>query len=322
MKKPKIKARLASREPTKVVTGFRDSTPLLASPAKLRARAEKDGYLFFKQLLPKEPILELRRQILEIIARNGWLKRGTNLMDGIGDLKAIALADKKDPKWRYVGVAPEAYYDVQRLELFHALPHHPKLMAVYKKIFQATVLPHPRNIARVLLPAPSLAPTPPHQDFIYIQGTHKFWTCWFPLGDCPMDLGGLAVLRGSHREKVLGVTRAQGAGGFTSILCDMDHTWIQGDYECGDVLTFPSHMVHKALPNQHPDRIRLSCDFRYQAAKEKIDKSSLLPHMGGIYWRNIYKGWKNKKLKYYWKRKDLKFTLWDRSLLQHQEKIC
>src|SRR5580693_2591169 len=128
MKKPKLKARLSSREPTKVVTGFRNSTPLLSKPAALRARAEKDGYLFFKGLLPKDLIFELRRQILEIIARNGWIKKGTDLMDGIGDLKAIALADKKDPKWRYVGVAEKAYHDVQRLELFHALPHHPKLM--------------------------------------------------------------------------------------------------------------------------------------------------------------------------------------------------
>ena len=243
-------------------------------------------------------------------------------MDGIGDLKAIARADKRDHKWRYIGVGEKAYRDIQHLELFHALPHHPKLMAVYKKIFQATVLPHPRNIARVLLPAPSLTATPPHQDYIYIQGTHKFWTCWFPLGDCPMELGGLCVLRGSHKEKVLDVTTANGAGGFTSILCDLHHAWIQGNYECGDVLTFPSHMVHKALPNQRPDRIRLSCDFRFQAAKEVIDRSSLHPHMGVAKWNEIYRGWKNKDLKYYWKSRKMKFTPWDWSLLQKREKIC
>ena len=314
--------RTKSREPSKVITGFRDSTSLLSRPAALRARAEKDGYLFFKQLLPKEVILELRREILQIIGRNGWLKPGSDPMAGIGDLEAIARADQQDPKWRYIGVGEKAYRDIQHLELFHALSHHPKLMAVYRKIFGGPVLPHPRNIARVLLPAPSLAPTPPHQDYIYIQGTHKFWTCWFPLGDCPMELGGLSVLRGSHREKVLGVTTASGAGGFTSILCDLDHAWVQGDYEAGDVLTFPSHMVHKALPNQRKDRIRLSCDFRFQAADEVIDKSSLHPHMGVAKWPEIYRGWKNPDLKYYWKKRKLKFTPWDGSLLQKQEKIC
>ena len=63
-----------------------------------------------------------------------------------------------------------------------------------------------------------------------------------------MELGGLSVLRGSHREKVLDVTTAPGAGGNESILCGLDYAWVQDHYECGDILTFPSHMVHKALP--------------------------------------------------------------------------
>jgi hypothetical protein len=308
--------------PQRTETGFLDSTPLLASPEKLRAQAEEDGYLFFKGYLPKAPILELRRQILDIVDRYGWLKKDTEPLDGIGDLDAIARDDSRDPKWKYIGVSEKAYADVQRLELFHALQHHPKLIALYEAIFQAEVLPHPRAIARVLLPAPSFAPTPPHQDYVYIQGTHRFWTCWFPMGDCPMDLGGLSVLRGSHREPVLDVAKARGAGGAESILCGLDYTWVQDHYECGDILTFPSHTVHKALPNQHPDRIRLSCDFRYQSALEEVDPSSLEPHMRDIGWEDIYRGWKSEQFKYYWKRNGLKSSVWNASLLAHREKIC
>jgi hypothetical protein len=289
----------ALQPPHRVITGFSDSTPLLATPDKLRARGEEDGFLFFKGLLPKDTLLELRDQILQIIEKNGWLKKGTNRMDGIGDLETIARDDSRDPKWKYIGVSEKAYSDVQRLEFFHALQHHPKLIAVYEKLFQAGVIPHPRAIARVLLPAPSLSATPPHQDYIYIQGTHSFWTCWFPLGDCPMDLGGLSILRGSHREKVLDVTSALGAGGKESILCGLDYSWVQDNYECGDVLTFPSHMVHKALPNKHKDRIRLSCDFRYQRIGEEFAPSSLVPHVGCITWEEIYRDWKSDHLKYY-----------------------
>ena len=81
------------KAPSRVVTGFTDSTPLLSTPDELRARAEEEGFLFFKSFLPKEVLLELRGQILEIVDRYGWLKKGTERMDGIGDLEAIARDD-------------------------------------------------------------------------------------------------------------------------------------------------------------------------------------------------------------------------------------
>ncbi len=308
--------------PSQFVTGFTDSTALLHEPEKLRARADEDGYLFFKQLLPKALLLDLRREVLEIVARHGWLSPGTDLMDGVADLDAIAASDLGDDSLKYIGVTRDAYREIQSLESFHALPHHPNLIGLYERLFGAPVLPHPRHIARVLLPAPSFAPTPPHQDYIYIQGTHQFWTLWFPLGDCPTELGGLSVLRGSHREEVLEVTRAAGAGGKEAILCGKDYVWVQDDYECGDVLTFPSHMVHKGLTNQRRDRIRISLDIRYQPASEPIEEKSLVPHMGVATWEELYAGWKNDRLKYYWRSQDLPLSPWDASLMQDKERIC
>ncbi len=308
--------------PQQVVTGFSDSTPLLANPDLLRARADADGFLFFKQVLPAELILELRQQIMGIVGRHGWLRAGTDPMDAIGDLVAIAAADAGDSSLRRIGVTRAAYRDIQSLELFHSLPHHPKLIALYETLFGSPVLPHPRHIARVLLPAPGFTPTPPHQDYIYIQGTHHFWTLWFPLGDCPMELGGLSVLRGSHREPVLDVVDSAGAGGKESILCGKDYAWVQDNYQCGDILTFPSHMVHKALPNHRPDRIRVSVDLRYQSATDEIEEKSLVPHMNVADWEEIYAGWKNEKLKYYWRSKDLHLSAWDNSLMQGKERLC
>ena len=303
-------------------SGFEDRTPLLDKPEELRRVAQENGFLFFRGLLPTGPILELRRQILEVVERHGWLKQGADLMEGIADLSAVAAADTRDESLKYIGVTRDAYRDIQCVELFHTLPHHPRLIALYETLLEAAVLPHPRHIARVLLPAPSFAPTPPHQDYVYIQGTHNFWTCWFPLGDCPAELGGLSVLRGSHREKVLDVTNARGAGGRESILCNKEYEWVKGDYQCGDIITFPSHMLHKALPNQLGDRIRLSCDLRYQSAHEEIEEKSLVPHIGIAPWEEIYRGWKNEKLQYYWNRNSLSFSPWDNSLLQSKEKIC
>ena len=68
---------------------FFDATPLLDDPAALRLRAEQDGYLFFKHFLPTEPLLELRRHMLDICAARGWLAPGHDLMEGVIDETAI-----------------------------------------------------------------------------------------------------------------------------------------------------------------------------------------------------------------------------------------
>ena len=311
-----------SPAPTNVSVGFTDSTSLLADPDALRARANEDGFLFFRQFLPTEPLIELRRKILDIVKKYDWLKEGTDLMEGVADLEAVAASNVRDKTLSFIGVTADAYHDIQSLELFHTIPHHPKLLALFEKLFQSKVLPHPRHIARVLLPTPNFAPTPAHQDYIYIQGTHQFWTCWFPLGDVPLKLGGLSMLQGSNREPVLDVVSGRGAGGFESILCGKDYTWVQDDYRCGDIIVFPSHTVHKGQPNQLGDRIRISCDIRYQPVDAEIDESSLKPHMDMVTWEELYKGWENDALKYYWKKTELKLSPWDHSLLKGKERIC
>jgi hypothetical protein len=137
-----------------------------------------------------------------------------------------------------------------------------------------------------------------------------------------MSMGGLSLLRGSHREEVLEVHKAAGAGGFESLLCDLDYTWVQDNYACGDFVTFPSHMVHKALPCQQPDRIRLSSDTRYQPVSEVIDPKSLEPHMRYIEWDDVYRGWKNEALKYYWKSLNLRPSVWDDNYRRESDRIC
>jgi ectoine hydroxylase-related dioxygenase (phytanoyl-CoA dioxygenase family) len=178
-----------------------------------------------------------------------------------------------------------------------------------------------RHIARMVTPHTCMVPTPPHQDFPYIQGSTNTWTCWFPVGDCPRSLGGLTVLRGSHVHGYLPVQPAKGAGGFAVPLCPNETEWVEGDYEIGDVLTFPSHTVHKALRCQFKDRIRLSMDVRYQAADELVDNSSLNPHCS-LKWDEIYANWKSDDLKYYWRKMPLKMSPWDDGYLKAARRIC
>lgn len=295
---------------------FTDSTPFLGDSEALAAAAAQDGYLFFKQLLPKEPVLELRRQILAVAEKYGWVIPGT---DGQCDLEEVHRIPGSDLA---LHIPRHAYADVQRLELFHRLPHHPALIRAYEAILGGRVLPHPRCIARVVLPHREAAPTPAHQDYTHIQGSRAFWTCWFPLGDCPRKLGGLAVLKGSHRGGLRAVAPAAGAGGLAAEVCPGEQVWVGGDFAAGDVLTFPSLTVHKALLNQFPATIRLSCDNRYQAADEPVEQRSLEVHGHVLPWEEVYRDWEKDDLKYYWRKLDLTLSGWDENLRWQKEKIC
>ena len=212
------------------VEPYENSMELLSDPARLRAKADAGGYLFFKGLLPSEPLLEVRHQILEILDRYGFLDKQTELMDGRIDMEKVAQSEP------FEGCTEEVYKDVQCLESFHRLSHHPDLIRVYEALFDAPVLPHPRNIARVLFPGPQARATPPHQDFPHIQGSKNTWTAWFPLGDCPIELGGLSVLRRSHKNGILDVKEAEGAGGLECILRGTESAWMRTDFEVGDVV--------------------------------------------------------------------------------------
>ncbi len=309
----------ALKSPTKK---FRDATPLLAHPAQLHAQADREGFLFFKNLMPKEKLLKLRKQILEILDRRNFLDKSRDLMEGIANVEEI---NKCSPEYFSIGgngFPLDIYFEIQKLRLFHEIGHDPKLLAVLRTLFQAEPFLHPKTIARVVMPHRDSAPTPSHQDIVYIQGSEQFWTAWYPLGDCPKELGGLTMLEGSHKSGIYDVSPKAGAGNFESILCGLDHEWVAGDYELGDLVMFKSLTVHKALPNQIIEKIRLSCDFRYQSIHEEIAEYSLAPHVPNS-WEEIYADWdENDPLKYYWKNQDFKFKPFEPGLIRNKPKIC
>jgi ectoine hydroxylase-related dioxygenase (phytanoyl-CoA dioxygenase family) len=303
---------------SQVVVGFRDATPLLSDPIALRAQADADGYLFFKQLLPKSDVQALRDVMLGIIDQRGWLDKDVPRNHARVNHDAVRLLES----WGGTGVDEEAYRELQKNVTFQHFQHHPRLIALYSTLFGEAVLPHPRTIARMMVPCPSFRPTPMHQDYIHIQGTRDTWTCWLPVGDVPRSLGGLTVLHGSHRLGVLTVRAAEGAGNLETNLCDVDLPWIEHDYEMGDILTFNSCLLHKSLAHQQPDTVRFSCDFRYQPAADDIEAKSLIPHMQVATWEEIYRDWPVDARTYYWREQQTPLSPWDESLHWQKERIC
>lgn len=321
-----IESQLTTTPQSVIRTQFLDSSALLHNGdfAALRARADEEGYLFFRQLLPVEEVLRVRADMLTVVDAYGWRQSGQDGYGGLLDL--AALNQVPDDEMRLdIGVSHAAYHDVQKLASFHRLPHHPALVALYNGLFGEQAFVHPRHIARMITGHRAMHPTPQHQDFPLVQGSTNTWTCWFPLGDCPRELGALTVLRQSHREGYIPIQPAQGAGSIAVQLCPSDdgwqEVWVEGDFAIGDVLTFPCFTVHKALPSQHPNQIRLSIDARYQAISEPVEAKSLKPHCK-LTWEEVYEQWTGDNLQYYWEGSSPKLSPWDATLLQPVRRIC
>jgi hypothetical protein len=149
--------------------------------------------------------------------------------------------------------------------------------------------------------------TPPHQDYPNNQGTPNLTAAWIPVGDCPMELGGLAVLRGSHRYGVLPLDTDLGAGNRKAVLPPQmleDLRWVSADYAAGDVVLFRALTVHAALHNASEFFMRISVDFRYQLEGEELTEGCLRPHFDRLTWEEIYSSWSSDRHQYYWKDLD------------------
>ena len=245
---------------------------------RLRNRLRRDGILFFRRLLPPDDVNAVRRDTLFAISQHGWLAAGTDPL----------LAFPSQPR-RYEPIGPDqrndtendyfsGYKAIQSLESLHRLAHAPAVLSVLASLFGTEILCHPRKIARAIWPDEPDLITPAHQDFPLVGGTVDFFTLWVPLGSCPRALGGLRLLRGSHRLGLVHTEPAPGAGGVRLRDVKNDNPeWMTADFEAGDAVLFHSLIAHAGMPNT-ADRIRLSVDYRYQPASEPVTHMTLAPH--------------------------------------------
>ena len=275
-----------------------DATGLVDDPAELRERAATEGALFFRGLLDSASVLQVRRQILEVCAAHGWVSPGSDPMDGIAHAE-VAVENPTDPRWKAF------YMDVQLVHDFHALALHPAILGVMEALLGEAVLPHSRNICRLVPPGSATFSTPPHQDKMYVGGSQDTWTVWIPCGDCPPSLGGLWFAPRTHKRGQLESRPAVGPGGRQVPI--PEHTvWMGGEYLTGDAVFMHSLTIHQGRDNDSGNLLRASCDFRYQPRSHPIREDSLRPHMGWQTWEEIYAAWaEDDPVKYYWKEWNL-----------------
>jgi len=225
---------------------------------------EEDGYLLIRNVVPREAVEQLLDEITQVIAAAGWLLPGHDPMERLADIGA-ACGDP-DPGFK------RTYQEVFNLAAFHALPHHPEVKRVHA-----------------------------HQDYRFMGGDPECFTVWIPLHDCPVEVGPLRVLEGSHRHGIIRHEDENLHVPEISAAESMEGEWVGGPINAGDVLIFHSLTVHAASPNRSK-QLRISLDCRFQDYRRVLNPANLaFAGDSGKSWEKIYSSWPSQSLKYYWK---------------------
>lgn len=239
----------------------------LAPSTDLHARMIEDGYLFLPGLLDPEQVLGVQRLVTERISQGGNRESSHDL----------ALNNAPLAKLLYSG----------------------KMIEFYEKLLGGPVKHFDHTWFRAV-PGGGHG-TYPHCDIVYMgRGTFNLFTAWTPIGDVPLEVGGLMLLENSHRQTAVlknylqrdvdvyctnradapdiesGAKTWQDWDGRLSsdpvrLREKLGGRWLTTHFHAGDVLTFSMAMVHASLDNQSK-RFRLSSDSRYQLASEPADE--------------------------------------------------
>ncbi|MEZ0324406.1 MAG: phytanoyl-CoA dioxygenase family protein [Fimbriimonas sp.] len=256
----------------------------------LRERMDEDGYLYLPGFYDREQVRGVRRAICEVLASEGLLDPGE-------DLEA-AIAKEGIEMYFRADIANNSSARKPLEELIYG----DRIMSFFSHFLGGEAMHYDYTWLRTIAPGKG---TYPHCDVVYMgRGTKKLYTAWTPLGDIPLNVGGLVIVEGSHKNEELRGTYCQmdvdtacqnrqneselnaaGYPGFGALSLDMPalrenltgHLLTAKEYRMGDLLIFSIYTVHGSLDN--PSReIRISSDSRYQLASEPADERWIGEH--------------------------------------------
>jgi ectoine hydroxylase-related dioxygenase (phytanoyl-CoA dioxygenase family) len=251
----------------------------------LREQYRAQGYLWLRRFLDRDKVLAFRRRVFEAFAEAGLLAPGSDALDGIYS----GGREQKD-------LTRKIHMEIVRWAAYEAFCLAEPIWTFYEDFLEGPPYLHKRKLLRYNLPgAPKC--TGAHYDLTYLRGgTDRVCTSWIPIGDIPVEMGGLVYLEGSDalgrqkeaefaaknadlspEERISAYNKNMSETGWLTTdlpaLADrIGGRWLVADYEAGDMVVHSPYMVHAATINTDPQgRIRLSTDIRYQRVRDEID---------------------------------------------------
>jgi ectoine hydroxylase-related dioxygenase (phytanoyl-CoA dioxygenase family) len=230
-------------------------------------------------------VLSLRRRFFESFSDVGFLSAGSDPVDGIYSGKELSKE-----------VIQQIWSEAARLPEYVSFCISPRIWRFYEEFLGGEIYLHKRKIVRFTTPGDPTC-TGGHYDLIYLRaGTDRICTSWIPIGDIPVEMGGLIYLEGSDalgrkmeaefslknadlppEERISAYNKNMASGGWishdVSALANLiDGRWLLANYEAGDMVVHSPYLIHASTVNiDAKNRMRLSTDIRYQLKDDKID---------------------------------------------------
>lgn len=230
-----------------------------------------NGYLYLPRALDPEEVRAFRRYYFGTLAGTGLVTDQDPELGQAGD-REVDLAKLREILYREI--VPGAAYE--------NFCTQPAIRDWYAWFLGDNPFLHRRKILRHTRPGQTGigTATQAHYDLVYLrEGTDRVLSSWIPLGDCPIDRGGLIYLEGSHQQTLDDERSGRLKRPAASITADLpslaeahDSRWLLTDYQAGDMVVHSAYIVHAALDNVDPGgTLRLSTDIRYQRTSDPID---------------------------------------------------
>jgi len=239
--------------------------------AGLARRLAEQGYLVLRGLLDREAVLAARREVFGRLAEIGEIAEPSEAGRATGRSRRTPDEPARGEFWRSVCEG----------RALRAVTHRGALAAACAALLGRPVVPFDFLWLRTMLPGRA---SPLHFDHVYMnRGSTEVLTCWVPLGDVPVEAGPILFVEGSHRFadlvarwRGLDVDRDPMPGSFPDDPIEFARQrgvrLLTADFAAGDVVVFGPFTLHGSCDNRlDGERVRLSCDVRYQPAGDARD---------------------------------------------------
>lgn len=174
---------------------LRSSIDAIDDRDELHRRIALDGYLFLPSYLDRQEVKIARKSSLHKLNEKGIFQKGYDLDEAILKPGQNLRSSQEVP----IGNEP-------LLKLLYS----GRMIEFYSFFLGGPVIHFDYTWFRSKSSADS-AVSAPHCDVVYMSrgSTRNRYTSWTPLGDIPLEMGGLMILEGSHLQKELKATYGQ-----------------------------------------------------------------------------------------------------------------
>ncbi|MDG2384821.1 MAG: phytanoyl-CoA dioxygenase family protein [Pirellulaceae bacterium] len=268
--------------PTDLLGDLTDCTSQVDQANILRQRLAEDGYLFLRGVVPRDQAMAARQEVFQRLSEVGEIQEPA--LSGIATGTSHRKTRCKDLGSFWQSVCTGA--------ALREATHGAQMEATMSMLLDEPATAHDFLFLRPGRPGVS---TRLHYDFpFFARGSQRIYTAWLALGDITIREGPLMIAEGSNAfedliEPIRKIDYESSSSPNVQIMEDTvkfirnrHSRFLTGDFRAGDLIVFDMFTLHGTFDNCSPDnRVRLSCDVRWQPTSDPVDPRYRGDHPAG-----------------------------------------